>query len=75
MFINIEQADAFSGSYVQIRPADTGTQALGGAVGVFLAFFIVKSLSLRTLTLVVVIVCYLTSFLFFHDAVKKGETA
>ncbi len=37
MFINIEQADAFSGSYVQIRPADTGTQALGGAVGVFLA--------------------------------------
>jgi hypothetical protein len=30
-------------------------------------------LDLRTLTLVVVIVCYLTSFLFLHDAIKKGE--
>jgi uncharacterized membrane protein YfcA len=56
-------------------PVACWTQAIGGAVGVFLAFFIVKSLSLRTLTLVVVIVCYLTSFLFFHDAIKKGEAA
>jgi len=45
------------------------------SMGIFLAFFIVKSLSLRTLTLVVVVVCYLTSFLFFCDAVKKGEAA
>ena len=56
-------------------PVACWTQAIGGAVGVFLAFFIVKSLSLRTLTLVVVVVCYLTSFLFFYDAVKKGEAA
>ena len=54
-------------------PVACWTQAIGGAIGVFLAFFIVKSLDLRTLTLVVVIVCYLTSFLFLHDAIKKGE--
>ncbi len=54
-------------------PVACWTQGIGGAVGVFLAFFIVKSMSLRTLTLVVVCVCYLTSFLFLHDAVKKGE--
>ncbi len=54
-------------------PVACWTQGIGGAVGVFLAFYIVKSMSLRTLTLVVVIVCYLTSFLFLHDAIKKGE--
>ena len=43
------------------------------AVGVCLAYFIVKSLDLRTLTFVVVCVCYITSFLFLHDAIKKGE--
>ncbi|MBQ6315157.1 MAG: hypothetical protein IJI11_06310 [Mogibacterium sp.] len=56
-------------------PVACWTQAIGGAVGVFLAFFIVKSMDLRTLTLVVVIVCYLTSLLFLHDAIKKGEAA
>jgi len=56
-------------------PVACWTQAIGGAVGVFLAFFIVKSMSLRTLTIMVVCVCYLTSFLFLHDAIKKGEAA
>ena len=56
-------------------PVACWTQAIGGAIGVFCAFFIVKSLDLRTLTLVVVIVCYLTSLLFLHDAIKKGEAA
>ena len=54
-------------------PVACWTQAIGGAIGVFCAFFIVKRLDLRTLTLVVVIVCYLTSLLFLHDAIKKGE--
>ena len=54
-------------------PVACWTQAIGGAIGVFLAFFIVKSMDLRTLTLVVVIVCYLTSFLFLKDVITKGE--
>ena len=54
-------------------PVACWTQAIGGAVGVCLAYFIVKSLDLRTLTFVVVCVCYITSFLFLHDAIKKGE--
>ena len=56
-------------------PVACWTQAIGGAIGVALAYYIVKSLPLRTLTLVVVIVCYITSFLFLHDAIKKGEAA
>ena len=56
-------------------PVACWTQAIGGAVGVCLAYFIVKSLDLRTLTFVVVCVCYITSFLFLHDAIKKGEAA
>ena len=54
-------------------PVACWTQAIGGAIGVFLAYYVVKSLSLRTLTFVVVAVCYITSFLFLHDAIKKGE--
>ena len=54
-------------------PVACWTQAIGGAVGVLLAYYVVKSLSLRTLTFVVVAVCYITSFLFLHDAIKKGE--
>ena len=50
-------------------------QAVFGAVGVFCAYFIVKSLPLRTLTLIVVIVCFITSFLYLHDAIKKGSEA
>ena len=56
-------------------PVACWTQAIGGAIGVFLAYYVVKSLSLRTLTFVVVAVCYITSFLFLHDAIKKGEAA
>ena len=56
-------------------PVACWTQGICGTVGVFIAYFIVKSLSLRTLTIVVVIVCYITSFLFLHDAIKKGEAA
>ena len=54
-------------------PVACWTQSIGGAVGVCLAYFVVKSLPLRTLTFVVVCVCYITSFLFLHDAIKKGE--
>ena len=56
-------------------PVACWTQAIGGTIGVFLAYFVVKSMSLRTLTIVVVCVCYITSFLFLHDAIKKGEAA
>ena len=56
-------------------PVACWTQGICGTIGVFIAYFIVKSLSLRTLTIVVVIVCYITSFLFLHDAIKKGEAA
>jgi uncharacterized membrane protein YfcA len=56
-------------------PVACWTQGICGTIGVFLAYFVVKSLSLRTLTIVVVIVCYITSFLFLHDAIKKGEAA
>ena len=54
-------------------PVACWTQAIGGAVGVFIAYYVVKSMSLRTLTFVVVAVCYITSFLFLNDAVRKGE--
>ena len=54
-------------------PVACWTQSIGGAIGVCLAYFVVKSLPLRTLTFVVVCVCYITSFLFLHDAIKKGE--
>ena len=54
-------------------PVACWTQAIGGAVGVFLAYYIVKELPLTTLTWIVIVVCYITSFLFLHDAIKKGE--
>lgn len=48
----------------------TMCQMFAGAVGVLLAYFIVKSLPLKVLTWVVVCVVFLTSFLFFKDAIK-----
>ena len=51
------------------------TQGIGGAIGVFIAYFLVRSMSLKTLTLIVVLVCYVTSFLFLRDAIKKGSAA
>ena len=54
-------------------PVACWTQSIFGAIGVCCAYYIVKSLPLRTLTFVVVAVCYITSFIFLHDAIKKGE--
>ena len=56
-------------------PVACWTQAIGGAIGVALAYYIVKELPLHILTLIVVIVCYITSFLFLPDAFRKGEAA
>ncbi len=54
-------------------PVACWTQSIGGAIGVFCAYLFVSGLDLRTLTIIVVCVCYFTSFLFLHDAIKKGE--
>lgn len=51
------------------------TQALFGAIGVFVAYVFVKSLPIATLTKLVVAVVYLTSILFLRDAIKKGSAA
>ena len=50
-------------------------QAIFGAIGVFFAYVFVKSLPIATLTKLVVIVVYITSFLFLRDAIKKGSAA
>ena len=44
------------------------TQAIAGGIGVFVAYYIVKSLPLTTLTWIVIAVCFLTSILYFKDA-------
>ena len=54
-------------------PVACWTQAIGGAIGVYAAYKFVGSLPIRTLTWVVIAVCYLTAFIFLHDAIKKGE--
>ena len=46
------------------------TQAIAGGIGVFVAYYIVKSLPLTTLTWIVIAVCFLTSILYFKDAVS-----
>lgn len=48
-------------------------QAIGGAVGVFIAYIFVKSIPLTVLTIIVVCVVYFTSFMFLYDAIKKGS--
>lgn len=53
----------------------TWMQAIFGAIGVFLAYYVVKSLDLKTLTYVVVCVCELTAFMFLKDAITKGSEA
>lgn len=50
-------------------------QAIFGACGVFVAYLFVESLSLNTLTKVIVVIVYLTAFLYLHDAIKKGSKA
>lgn len=53
----------------------TWMQAIFGCIGVFLAYYVVKSMDLKTLTYVVVCVCELTAFMFLKDAITKGSEA
>ena len=53
----------------------TWTQAIAGSVGVFVAYYLVKSLPLATLTKIIVVVVYFTAFLYLKDAIKKGSAA
>lgn len=48
-------------------------QAIFGAIGVFCAYLFVSNISLSLLTKIVVVVVYFTSFLYLHDAIKKGS--
>lgn len=50
-------------------------QAIFGAIGVFIAYIFVSSLPLDVLTKVIVVVVYITAFLYLHDAIKKGSAA
>ena len=56
-------------------PVASWTQAIGGTIGVFVAYLFVKSLPLDTLTKVIVVVVYITAFLYLKDAIKKGSAA
>ena len=47
----------------------------GGLIGVPIAAWIVGSMNVRTLTLMVVIVCFITSLLYLRDGIKKGSEA
>lgn len=51
------------------------TQAIFGAIGVYVAYAFVKSLPLDVLTKVIVVVVYLTAFLYLRDGIKKGSAA
>jgi uncharacterized membrane protein YfcA len=53
----------------------TWTQAIAGSVGVFVAYYLVKSLPLATLTKIIVVVVYFTAFLYLKDAIKKCSAA
>ena len=48
-------------------------QAIGGIVGVILAYVFVSSIPLKVLTIIVVCVVYFTSFMFLYDGIKKGS--
>ena len=50
-------------------------QAIFGAIGVVCAYVFVKNLKIATLTKIVVVVVYITSFLFLRDGIKKGSAA
>lgn len=50
-------------------------QAIFGAIGVYVAYAFVKSLPLDVLTKVIVVVVYVTAFLYLRDAIKKGSAA
>ena len=51
------------------------TQAIPGALGVYVAYAFVKSLPLDVLTKVIVVVVYITAFLYLKDAIQKGSAA
>lgn len=53
----------------------TWTQAIAGSVGVFVAYYLVKSMPLDVLTKVIVVVVYFTAILYLRDAIKKGSAA
>ena len=53
----------------------TWTQAIGGTIGVFVAYYLVKSMPIDVLTKVIVVVVYFTAFLYLKDAIKKGSAA
>ena len=56
-------------------PVASWTQAIGGTIGVFVAYLFVSSLPLDTLTKVIVVIVYITAFLYLKDAIKKGSAA
>lgn len=50
-------------------------QAIFGALGVYVAYAFVKSLPLDVLTKIIVVIVYITAFLYLNDAIKKGSAA
>ena len=56
-------------------PVASWTQAIGGTIGVFVAYLFVSSIPLATLTKVIVVIVYITAFLYLKDAIKKGSAA
>ena len=56
-------------------PVCSWTQAIGGAVGVYVAYAFVSSIPLDLLTKVIVVIVYITAFLYLKDAIKKGSAA
>ena len=56
-------------------PICAWTQAIGGAVGVYVAYAFVSSIPLDLLTKVIAVIVYFTAFLYLKDAIKKGSAA
>ena len=56
-------------------PICAWTQAIGGTVGVFVAYLFVSSIPLDLLTKVIAVIVYFTAFLYLRDALKKGSAA
>ncbi len=56
-------------------PVACWTQAIFGAAGVYVAYKFVGSMDINVLTKIIVVVVYLTAFLYLHDAIKKGDAA
>ena len=56
-------------------PVACWTQAIFGAIGVYVAYKFVGSMDINVLTKIIVVVVYITSFLYLHDAIKKGDAA